>query len=65
MTQDLQYDLCGFGETKAQAERAVWNEVKRTNNSGYGLPPYGKTLADFRDNYMYSVQVGIGEAVIA
>jgi hypothetical protein len=63
-TQDLKYDVCGLGETQEQAERAVWNKVKSTNNSGYGLPPYGETLAEFRDNYMHSFQVSLGEAEV-
>jgi len=63
-TQDLRYDVCGLGETKEEAERAVWNKVKSTNNSGYGLPPYGGTLAAFRDNYMHSFQIVLGEAVV-
>lgn len=64
-TQDLPVDLCGLGETKEQAERAVWDKLKSTNNSGYGLPMHGKTLVEFRDNYMHSFQVSLGEAVVA
>ena len=59
-TRDLQYDLCGLGTTKAQAEQAVWDMAKSR-----GLPLYGKTLAEFRDNYMHSFQLAVGEAVIA
>ena len=62
-TQDLPYNFCGLGETKEQAKRAVWNEVKRTDNNGYGLPPYGQTMADFFDNYGGHIyELAVGEA---
>lgn len=62
-TQDLPYDFCGLGTTKDEAKRAIWGEVQRTNNNGYGLPPYGQTMKDFFDNYLgSSYQLAVGEA---
>ena len=63
LTSDLPYEFCALGETKEQAKRAIWNEVKRTNNNGYGLPPYGQTMSDFFDNYIGGwYQLSVGEA---
>ena len=63
-TQDLPYNFTGLGTTQTEAEQAVWNKFKSTNNRGYGLPPVGAaTFADFRDNYMSSFSIKLGEAV--
>ena len=62
-TIELQYDVCGLGTTEDDAQRAVWEKVKSTNNSGKGLPPDITSMESFFDYYASrSYQLAPGEA---
>lgn len=62
-TLELRYDVCGLGTTVDEAQRAVWEQVKSTNNSGYGLPPEVTSMESFFDCYASrSYQLAPGEA---
>jgi hypothetical protein len=62
-TCELKYDVCGLGTTEEEAQRAVWDKVKSTNNSGAGLPADVTSMETFFDYYASrSYQLAPGEA---
>ena len=62
-TLDLKYNVTALGETEEQAKRAIWERLKHTNNSGYGMTPEMTSLENFfEDSAWRSYQLAPGEA---